>query len=220
LIATRERRHPRGRERLPEPMIMDDPDSVAQFHAGGVASPGMQSVYDFSAHSLDALLPHGARLLDLGVGSGRALAYAMRLRPDLEATAVDLAPNMLATARSQFEIDGLQNRIELVQADITARSPLRERLLGPVGPGRTRGAPRIGPGRPSPGHGDPVRAVPRADLLRQKARPWMTEPRPTSPALAVARISVGRAASVTPRSSGRRPIRPALCWPAPLGCAN
>jgi tRNA (cmo5U34)-methyltransferase len=101
-------------------MVMDDPESVAQFHAGGASSPGMQAVYDFSARSLNALLPEGARLLDLGVGSGRALAYIARLRPDLEATAVDLAPNMLATARGLFEAEGLDGRIELVEADITA----------------------------------------------------------------------------------------------------
>jgi SAM-dependent methyltransferase len=101
-------------------MVMDDPESVAQFHAGGASSPGMQAVYDFSARSLNALLPEGARLLDLGCGSGRALAYIARLRSDLEVTAVDLAPNMLATARGLFEAAGVDGRIELVQADITA----------------------------------------------------------------------------------------------------
>lgn len=98
---------------------MDDPQSVAQFHAGG-ANPGMQAVYDFSARALDALLPEGARLLDLGAGSGRALAYLARLRPDLHITGVDLAPNMLATARDLFADEGMDGRIELVEADITA----------------------------------------------------------------------------------------------------
>ena len=101
-------------------MVMNDPESVAQFHAGGASSPGMQAVYDFSARSLNALLPESARLLDLGVGSGRALTYLARLRPDIEVTAVDLAPNMLATARGLFETEGLDARIELVEADITA----------------------------------------------------------------------------------------------------
>jgi ubiquinone/menaquinone biosynthesis C-methylase UbiE len=120
LIGLRERRHVAGRQRVPEPMVMNDPESVAQFHAGGTLSPGMQAVYDFSARSLNALLPEGSRLLDLGVGSGRALAYLARLRPDLDVTAVDLAPNMLTTARGLFEAEGLDGRIELVQADITA----------------------------------------------------------------------------------------------------
>jgi tRNA (cmo5U34)-methyltransferase len=120
VIAARDRRHPPGRERIPEPMVMDDPESVAQFHAGGVTNPGQQAVYDFSARSLDALLPPDGRLLDLGVGSGRALSALLRRRPDIQATAVDLAPNMLATARELFVTEGIDNRVELVQADITA----------------------------------------------------------------------------------------------------
>jgi SAM-dependent methyltransferase len=120
LIGLRERRHVAGRQRIPEPMVMNDRESVAQFHAGGASSPGMQAVYDFSARSLNAMLPEGARLLDLGVGSGRALAYLARLRPDLEVTAVDLAPNMLATAQGLIETERLDGRIELVQADISS----------------------------------------------------------------------------------------------------
>jgi tRNA (cmo5U34)-methyltransferase len=120
LIVARERRHPSGRERIPEPMVMDDSDSVTQFHAGGASNPGMQAVYDFNARSLDALLPEGARLLDLGVGSGRAISAVMRQRPDLHVTAVDLAPNMLATAKELFGAEGLDGQVQLVEADITA----------------------------------------------------------------------------------------------------
>jgi tRNA (cmo5U34)-methyltransferase len=124
-IVARERRHPAGRERTPEPMVMDDPESVAQFHAAGASNPGIQAVYDLGSRALDALLPAGAQLLDLGVGSGRALAAVLRRRPDLEVTAVDLAPNMLATAQELLRIEGFDGRVELVQADITA---LPERL--------------------------------------------------------------------------------------------
>jgi len=101
-------------------MVMNDPESVAQFHAGGEANPGMLMVYDFSARALNSLLPEGARLLDLGVGSGHALAHLARLRPDLEITGVDLAPNMLATARDLFDGEEMNGRVELVEADITA----------------------------------------------------------------------------------------------------
>ena len=104
---------------------MDEPESVAQFHAGGAKSPGMLAVYDFSARALNALLPEHSRLLDLGVGSGRALAHIARLRPDLQVTGVDLAPNMLATARDLFEAEGLDDRIELVEGDMRA-------LPGPI----------------------------------------------------------------------------------------
>ena len=119
-IIARERRHPAGRERIPEPMVMNDPESVAQFHAAGASNPGMQAVYDFGSRALDALLPPGGRLLDLGVGSGRALSAVMRRRPDLQVTAVDLAPNMLATAHELMKAEGLDSAVELIQADITA----------------------------------------------------------------------------------------------------
>ena len=119
-IVARERRHSPGRERIPEPMVMDDADSVAHFHAGGGANPGMRAVYDLCARSIDALLPPGGRLLDLGIGSGRALSAVLHRRPDVHAVGVDLAPNMLATARELFAAEGLDGRAELVQADITA----------------------------------------------------------------------------------------------------
>ena len=120
LIVERERHHPSGRERIPEPMVMDDFDSVTQFHVGGASDPGMQAVYDFNARSLDVLLPEGARLLDLGVGSGRAISAVMRRRSDLHVTGVDLAPNMLATAKRLFAVEGLDGQVQLVEADITA----------------------------------------------------------------------------------------------------
>jgi tRNA (cmo5U34)-methyltransferase len=119
-IVARERRHPAGRERIPEPMVMDDPESVAHFHAAGASNPGIQAVYDVGSRALDALLPPGGRLLDLGVGSGRAIAAVMRRRPDLEVTAVDLAPNMLATAHELIRAEGFASSVDLVQADITA----------------------------------------------------------------------------------------------------
>jgi SAM-dependent methyltransferase len=119
-IVLRERRHSPGRERIPEPMVMDDAESVAYFHAGGGANPGMRAVYDLCARSIDALLPQGGRLLDLGIGSGRALSAVLHRRPDVHAVGVDLAPNMLDTARKLFAAEGLDDRVELVQADITA----------------------------------------------------------------------------------------------------
>ncbi|WP_232006690.1 class I SAM-dependent methyltransferase [Mycobacterium sp. 1245805.9] len=119
-IVARERFHSPGRQRTPEPMVMDDPESVAHFHLGGATNPGMRAVYDLCARALDALLPPDGRLLDLGVGSGRALSAVLRRRPDITATAVDLAPNMLSTARELFDREGLGGRVELLQADITA----------------------------------------------------------------------------------------------------
>ncbi|OBG27207.1 methyltransferase [Mycobacterium sp. 852002-51057_SCH5723018] len=101
-------------------MVVDDPESVAQFHTGGASNPGMLAVYDLCARALDALLPPCGHLLDLGVGSGRALSAVLRRRPDVRATAIDLAPNMLSTAQELFDAEGLGERVELLRADITA----------------------------------------------------------------------------------------------------
>ena len=99
---------------------MDDPDSVAEFHAGGASSAAMRAVYDFNARALAALLPANGRLLDLGGGSGRALSAILHRRPDVRATAVDLSSNMLATAAELFDQEGIGHQVELVEADITA----------------------------------------------------------------------------------------------------
>ena len=99
-------------------MMMDEPDSVEQFHEGGATSSGMRAVHDLSARCLDALLPAGGRLLELGCGSGRALAYLAARRPDITATAVDLAPNMLNQARELMTAECVSERIRLIKADI------------------------------------------------------------------------------------------------------
>ncbi len=111
---------PRGRTRELEPMLMDAPESVAQFHHGGATSSGMLAVHDLSARCLNMLVPEGGRLLDLGCGSGRALTYFAKRRSDIRATGVDLAPNMLAQARQLMEEEGIADRVRLIGANIAA----------------------------------------------------------------------------------------------------
>lgn len=119
-IILRERRSPPGRPRVPESMVMDEPDSVDQFHTGGASLGAMQAVYDLNARALNVLVPQGGHLLDLGVGSGQALHRFLATRPDVRATGVDLSPNMLATARRFLDAEGVGGRVSLVEADITA----------------------------------------------------------------------------------------------------
>ncbi|MEX2538982.1 MAG: class I SAM-dependent methyltransferase, partial [Actinomycetota bacterium] len=120
LIALREAAHGQGRSRVPEPMAMDETESVDQFHEGGTTMGAMLAVYDLNARALDALVPEGGRLLDLGVGSGRALQRFLAMRPDVAATGVDLAPNMLARARRFLDDSGVGHRVTLIDGDMTA----------------------------------------------------------------------------------------------------
>jgi tRNA (cmo5U34)-methyltransferase len=120
LIVLRERGYKPGRLRVPEPMAMDEIESVAEFHEGGTTMGAMLAIYDLNARALDALVPEGGRLLDLGVGSGRAVQRFLAMRPDVFATCVDLAPNMLATARRFLDESGVGERVTLVEGDITA----------------------------------------------------------------------------------------------------
>ena len=101
-------------------MAMNEQESVAQFHEGGATVAAMLAFYELSARALDALVPDGGRLLDLGVGTGRALHRFLARRPDVIATAIDLAPNMLATARRFFDIEGISDQVSFVEADLTA----------------------------------------------------------------------------------------------------
>jgi tRNA (cmo5U34)-methyltransferase len=105
------------RRRVPEPMVMDDQESVAAFH---VADPILQlPIYRFNALAMSALLPEGGSLLDLGSGSARLLAHVGEARPDIRAVGTDLAETMLATGRVSLKEAGLDNRISLRQADMT-----------------------------------------------------------------------------------------------------
>jgi tRNA (cmo5U34)-methyltransferase len=105
------------RARVPEPMVMDDPDSVAAFHA---VDPLLQlPIYRFNATAMSRLLPAGGSVLDLGSGSGRLLAHLAQARADVRAVGTDLAPAMLAAGRAALRDDGLADRVELREADFT-----------------------------------------------------------------------------------------------------
>jgi tRNA (cmo5U34)-methyltransferase len=109
------------RPRVPEPMVMDDPASVAAFHT---ADPVLQlPMYRFNALAMSALLPDRGRVLDLGSGSGRLLAHLAAARPDVHAVGTDLADNMLTAGRASLQDDGLADRVELRKADITRLPP-------------------------------------------------------------------------------------------------
>ncbi len=55
-------------------------------------------IYNSSYDSFCQILPEGAEVLELGCGPGNITRYLTKLRPDLQITATDVAPNMVALA--------------------------------------------------------------------------------------------------------------------------
>jgi SAM-dependent methyltransferase len=113
-----ERRASGHRARVPEPMEMNNPASVASFHAG--ADDPQAPVYGFNAEMISRLLPEGGTLVDLGSGSGRLVARLAESRPDVRIIGTELAENMLATGRAELAALGLAGRVELRRIDITS----------------------------------------------------------------------------------------------------
>jgi SAM-dependent methyltransferase len=118
-IVAREKltRSERGREVGGEPAVMDEPQGAAEYDEFGTA--GEIGIHHFSARAISRLLPEGGTLLDLGCGSGRLLARLARGRPDARVVGLDLSEPMLEMGRQTLEREGLAERVELRQGDIT-----------------------------------------------------------------------------------------------------
>ena len=67
--------------------------------------------------------PPGARVLEIGCGTGRNLILAARRYPTMRGYGVDVSSEMLATARAEIARAGLAGRIEVAQADATGFDP-------------------------------------------------------------------------------------------------
>ena len=116
-LAVRDRFARPGRTRVPEPMIMDDPDGVRAFHE---SAPHVQMpMYEFNASMMSRLLPRGGTVLDLGSGSGQLAAHLAAGRPDVTITCVDLSEEMLQAGRQMASQRGLEEQLTFVVADIT-----------------------------------------------------------------------------------------------------
>jgi release factor glutamine methyltransferase len=62
-----------------------------------------------------AAMPEGARLLDLGTGTGAIAVTLLAERPDATGVATDLSPEALAVARENAERAGVAKRLTLLQ---------------------------------------------------------------------------------------------------------
>lgn len=118
-VLVREQFSRSARPREPEPMLMEDADAVADFDEAGASAPALIAIYDMSARSVNALLPEGGRLLDLGSGSGNFLEQFARRRPDATVIGVDLSAPMLHTARDRLGRAGVADRVTVHTADVT-----------------------------------------------------------------------------------------------------
>jgi SAM-dependent methyltransferase len=119
LALAREVVTPRGRRRVPEPMVMDEAESVAQFDAAGGAGGGLVGVYELCSRQLSRLAPEGAVVVDLGCGPAQFAVHLARRRPDLTIYGLDLARNMLAHAERNIAEAGVGNRVHVQLGDMT-----------------------------------------------------------------------------------------------------
>jgi S-adenosylmethionine-diacylgycerolhomoserine-N-methlytransferase len=67
--------------------------------------------------------PPGARVLEMGCGTGRNLALAARRYPQARFFGLDISSQMLASARRKIDGARLGGRISLAQADASADDP-------------------------------------------------------------------------------------------------
>jgi tRNA (cmo5U34)-methyltransferase len=116
-IVVRERLTVGRRERVPEPMVMDEPEAVAQFDRA--AAHVLAPVYSMCADAMSPLVPHGGTVFDLGCGAGRPLAELARRRPDVRAVGIDLSEAMLARGEQVLTDAGLADRVTLRHGDMT-----------------------------------------------------------------------------------------------------
>ncbi len=76
----------------------------------------------------DLAPPAGARIIEIGCGTGRNLVKIARRYPEATCYGIDISQAMLATARKTIAKAGLDSRISVKQADATDLDP--ETLFG------------------------------------------------------------------------------------------
>ena len=155
-------------------------------------------------------LPAGARVADVGTGSG-AIALALKTeRPDLDMVATELSPGALAVARANAARLGLD--VELLEGDLLdpVSGPLDAVVSNP---------PYVAGGDLLPrdvGHEPRAALFGGADGLDVIRR--LVPPRPASPFLAM-EVGAGQAAAVAElvRAEAGTVARPSATWPARAG---
>lgn len=105
-------------QRAPEPtLVMDAASHVEAFDQVGQET--LTPLYHFNALAMSRLLPKGGRLLDLGSGSGRLLAYLAKGRPDVEIIGLELSAPMVEVGNKHFKEAGIYPQVRLEIGDMT-----------------------------------------------------------------------------------------------------
>jgi ubiquinone/menaquinone biosynthesis C-methylase UbiE len=95
----------------------DNPFQGEAAHYDWVARHLMRRPYRRIAADATAALPAGASVLDVGTGPGLLLVELARMRPDLRITGVDLATDMVETARRN--LSSFADRTTAVVGDVS-----------------------------------------------------------------------------------------------------
>ena len=111
--------------RTPESMlVMDSAQQVEAWHSQGEDDGPIAPVYYLNARACSRFAPIGSTVADLGCGSGRFAAYLARMRPDLRVVGIDLSGPMVAVGNEALRRQGLSDRVELREGDMTAFSSI------------------------------------------------------------------------------------------------
>lgn len=88
---------------------------IAIFIEPGMAfGTGLHATTQFCLRAMESFLPRG-KILDVGTGSGILAIAALKLNPTCQITAVDIDQVAVDFAQKDFELNGMDGRIELLQ---------------------------------------------------------------------------------------------------------
>ncbi len=104
--------------RVPEPMVMDEPDQVAAFAEAGRIDGIMSASYLFQSARISQTLSKCKHVLDLGCGPATQLAQIAQLNPNITFTGLDLSEDMLESGREYISANHIDN-VRLQTGDIT-----------------------------------------------------------------------------------------------------
>nr|AEQ20474.1 putative S-adenosylmethionine-dependent methyltransferase [uncultured bacterium CSL142] len=105
--------------RATEPEAMVEPSQVDAFDREGSENGALLAIYHFNALAMSQLLPKDGKLLDLGCGSGRYVAYLAQHRPDITIVGIDLSEPMLSLGQHNLGQAGLDQRVHLKLGNMT-----------------------------------------------------------------------------------------------------